>query len=1589
MEGVRLSLKAYNRDDVLIRHHEYDLSRPYPDVEEPAYEMTFVNDSPDRWVETIYRTRNRPDGTGVYRWHREEKRVSESGDRLFSRRSYVYYVLPSPHRQETGWLLEGETFSHHIGEPINLSREYREGLLHGVSKRFSRNFEPPAKISEDVYHWGERHGISREWYGSGVLRSETPFYMGGAHGIQRRWHANGVLSWHTPWHHGQRHGVSESWNEDGVLTQEFHLQNNYVKLLRSYHSNGQISRETNYRGRWTGGTSGQSNRHGRHREWLADGRIREVAFYSNGSLCGTRRSYRYRNIDDISEDRVYTSDHGPCAPWAGDGPEEPDDLTSVDPPPDLEEDVGTPDDPNKSITGRVRCGDSGRPLSGVTVSAGSAGDATTEARGYYLFSVGNRDAVTLTFTLDGYRTHERSVLFSGSQRRIANVRLSKDADDAAVIDVVSKYGSVFLEGLPLHNEYLATVDWGASDPGSVVFNRNNAEHTVDGTDSGATMTFNMGSDFNAAFLPRANRLSVHAVNVAGDRSPHAFRLNPVVLPLPPWSLSLGGFSVERTGDDYTYELEASFPSEPMAIEISQESLGSVLWTGWGFVPVVGGQEFGIPPSQLNFEVAVSTEGAGSIGGNATMGFKVAGAEIETTLGVTGMVGYDPLGQGGLAFQGAELSGGLKGTVKREFGPVELIPHLAGAVNMPILGRPIGWFNRRAKIDASCSLGGELKFVLKASGEGVAFDRSEGTLSSGIELGLGGDIKRLKARVSGGGETRLTYQLPPNPDYLKTAEAEVTAKLELAIWSYETDFEATGTLSYPRAENASIQVQVPEAAGIPVARLLDTGFVDREPYHVFGGRSSPRAVQALNHDSERVAGPAGAQPMYAGETPFVSNIFPYAEPVLAASASGAALAYVAYDPTQPVTQGNELWVSFLEADEWNPPARVTHDSHNDYAPSLAYAADGKLVMVWERVRPDDFMGKSPEDLAPHLEIAWAVYDPAEQTWSAPQFLSDNDVLDFAPVLTASPDGALKVFWLHSPANQLIGDHDEPIRLLYAAWNGSGFDEPQWHPYEFRDAFDFSFAYDGQRAKVAWVQDDDGDLTTLEDQQPYYSFFDGETWGNPVGLLHDPEAPAGRPALLCTGPDQWEIFWQRGDELVRLADWETPAFESIRGDSGGFAFANYHLSHTADGGVLLVWQGDGEEHPDLFCRIYDMQQGVWSEDLRLTRQPGQESAIAANLHADGTLRLFFTRARSDESVTDLFTIEWLLGHQLSADPDRFDFTPQMPPLNAAMSMTAYVRNAGELALANLMADFYLGDPAEGGELIERVAVDPGLLPAGAAGHATLADWTVPHDIGLESVFVVFMSPDTPLRNDPAEHVVELRPVWVDLAVSHIEVGDPAYGGDIDVVANVSNHGNAIARDVAVHILIDGILSDMTRLPAILPGMTAQVGFTIARNAFNETRTTVGVEADPDRLLPDTDWENNLHEVVVNRVVGFSSMDDGMDDDWKLRHFGHLDVDPDEDADGDGFTNLQEFLAGTDPLDAGSFLALRTETLDIPGVTRLHWPARNGQRYRVEKSYDLENWMLDREYTATNDGMMSAIVFDDNHEGRAFYRVSVDPR
>jgi hypothetical protein len=96
----------------------------------------------------------------------------------------------------------------------------------------------------------------------------------------------------------------------------------------------------------------------------------------------------------------------------------------------------------------------------------------------------------------------------------------------------------------------------------------------------------------------------------------------------------------------------------------------------------------------------------------------------------------------------------------------------------------------------------------------------------------------------------------------------------------------------------------------------------------------------------------------------------------------------------------------------------------------------------------------------------------------------------------------------------------------------------------------------------------------------------------------------------------------------------------------------------------------------------------------------------------------------------------------------------------------------------------------------------------------------------------------------------------------------------------------------------------------------------------------------VITPNDGEGNGAPFTTAEVLVPADADgNGINDDWEVAHFGHIGIDPNANPDGDGMTNLQEFLAGTDPINSGSALRITAITRETSNL-RVTWTMGNGK-------------------------------------------------
>ena len=119
------------------------------------------------------------------------------------------------------------------------------------------------------------------------------------------------------------------------------------------------------------------------------------------------------------------------------------------------------------------------------------------------------------------------------------------------------------------------------------------------------------------------------------------------------------------------------------------------------------------------------------------------------------------------------------------------------------------------------------------------------------------------------------------------------------------------------------------------------------------------------------------------------------------------------------------------------------------------------------------------------------------------------------------------------------------------------------------------------------------------------------------------------------------------------------------------------------------------------------------------------------------------------------------------------------------------------------------------------------------------------------------------------------------------------------------------------------------------------------------------------------------------------DGMSDAFEQQYFGSsTEGDPNADSDGDGLTNYQEFLAGTDPTSGGSTLRAQRVARSGNDVV-ITFPSIANKRYRIQASPSLTSPVWTDLAILPALGASGARAFTDANgvtQGRRFYQIQI---
>ena len=326
---------------------------------------------------------------------------------------------------------------------------------------------------------------------------------------------------------------------------------------------------------------------------------------------------------------------------------------------------------------------------------------------------------------------------------------------------------------------------------------------------------------------------------------------------------------------------------------------------------------------------------------------------------------------------------------------------------------------------------------------------------------------------------------------------------------------------------------------------------------------------------------------------------------------------------------------------------------------------------------------------------------------------------------------------------------------------------------------------------------------------------------------------------------------------------------------------------------------------------------------------------------------------------------------------------------ITLTAKVRNTGNVAVENVAVSFYDGDPEDGGALIQAVTL-PGWLKAADEAETSI-NWTIPEPAIARTVFVKVDPDGTVTEEDEENNTLSLPLNGVDLQLDYVS-GTALRDGSARVVARVTSLSAPESPVTMIRLKSeDGTVTlAETAVSQLSPGGSVEIPFDLPAGTQPEGDRAYRLIVDEEEAIGDVDAGNNGTFFSLNLWIDMDR--DGIPNEWEVANGMSDDnaADADLDTDGDGFTAKQEYLAGTDPRNSASVLKVgevaRQSTPDGTS-TLVSWASVDGKRYRVERSFNLSGWTAIQQNVDATPPLNTVLDSAVPPDGKAFYRVTVE--
>jgi hypothetical protein len=1040
---------------------------------------------------------------------------------------------------------------------------------------------------------------------------------------------------------------------------------------------------------------------------------------------------------------------------------------------------------------------------------------------------------------------------------------NRDGTGLRLLSLSATYQGVFAEGVDVINTFTATVDWAGKTPSKVVYQLNGANRDVPTSGSSAQTTYNMGDDLGYALTGVRNDLRAWAVAADGTAS-QPMKLDLWGLALPEWAIS----SESKKGP-------INWRLDPLTGKIAFYGEVEVLKGGIqgtvnipNSIPEVGGK-WGVEIDPLNFTWELAAQPRFGDGAGLTGTFDLGGWwEAEASCGTKrkGSVKAGISGEGEFypQLKLTDVSAELAGSFTFLFPRVPLLCQWTGCCHTGYCP----YFQASIKPEITGTVGmeeGEPSLVA-----GLKFKNAElnigVTVAGTVGAGSEGSIYYIAGTI--GGKPYIILQFPGNVsssclnEYIKEIGFELQARFVVECAWWKKEYEWTFNIYQCPETGMSYAVMVP-------AGLIEVVPVERE--YLTAGEAYC-AFPSLK---------GGVMAMVGGLPAPILNVGTGPLPSVAATANDGLLLFVYDDATKPTGKHQEIYWARWDGAQWTAHAPLTDNLRPDLYPAAAIDAAGKGIAAWVQAPEPTGAETGPRDILPGTEIVFAKYDAVGGVWSTSQAITTNAYADLLPWFEKRPDGSLRLLWISSPTNAIPVWHDEEIApsldVMASDWTGATFGVPYVVASDLQTVTPPSVTRTATHELLTYLLDADDNSGTGEDREVMVRVRPlGGAWVPDVRLTTDAYSDtAAQIAVDQNGVPM--VTW-----VKRLVPKPVPDGEDTHVDQLWFArwngagwdapvmtfeaegIAEPRLIRNEAGRLLLFWVATSEEFSDIYYCVFDAGRVQWGQPQQLTHDEGAEAMISL-AESGGDILAAYVKRRVDLTsdpnglpllgLSDLYLLKHLPARNLSVGAADITFDPSPPVRGADVTVCASVRLGGDFTVADVLVEFYDGDPDAAGVLIGSDTIEA-LLP-GDFGQACVT-WTVPDDGQSHEVHVLVDPAGIIPESSESDNRASTKVFKPDLKVGGLRfLGNPT-ADSVLVGVSVRNAGNAASGPSVCEVRKDsetGELLFTAAVPSLAPNASTEAQFnwnvtTVAKGVY-----TLVAKADSAGQVDELNEANNL--------------------------------------------------------------------------------------------------------------------------------------